>query len=237
MAEPATQAPDDLSLMPAGRLLKTAEVVELAELVARRAAKFQSVMGDLEATIRRRGDEAAASIAAAGFSPADQQAAAQKVADKARNELIKGSDETRWGLLRELSAADKAVGMTAELCGTPQAILARVGLGTPERSHYLTQLQGSGPVQLRNMVQLALATDNKVLGAALMHIIDGMPARERPFSAADLAERLVGEEARCVQQAIRRIRNDIQSALNANREFTSGRRRPLDRVKQAMGAR
>lgn len=237
MPETDIEIPDNLSLMPVGQLLPPAEVINLAEVVARRAAKFQGVLGELQATISRRGEEAARSAANAGFPLPEQQAAAKNVSGKARADLIKSSDETRWGFLRELAAAERAVAVTSELYASPQTVLARAGLGTPERSHLLAQLQGSGPVQLRNMAQLAMATGNKVLGAALQHIVDGMPARERPFSSADLAERLVGEETRALQGAIRSIRIAAQQAINANREFMAGRARPMDRIKLAMEAR
>ena len=46
------------------------------------------------------------------------------------------------------------------------------------------------------MAALSTATKNKTLGAALVTIIDRLPARSRPFSSAELAERLVGEEWR-----------------------------------------
>ncbi|MBD3785754.1 MAG: hypothetical protein IE922_02120 [Sphingomonadales bacterium] len=84
------------------------------------------------------------------------------------------------------------------------------------------------------MAALAVATNNKVLGAAIMAVLDRMPRRERPISTAELAERLVGEETRQVQDAITRIKLAAQSAININREFTAGKVRPLDRVKLAL---
>ena len=84
------------------------------------------------------------------------------------------------------------------------------------------------------MATLATATGNKVLGAALVSIIDQMPARSRPISTAELAERLVGEETRAVQEAVTRVKLATQEALNRNRQFQTGRGDPLSRVKQAL---
>jgi len=87
---------------------------------------------------------------------------------------------------------------------------------------------------LKNAALLAAATNNKVLGAALIAVIDRMPARSRPFSARDLADRLVGEEVRGVQSAIAAVKTASQRAINRNREWEAGRSRPLDRVKLAL---
>jgi len=58
--------------------------------------------------------------------------------------------------------------------------------------------------------------------------------RDRPISSAELAAALVGEETVAVQSAIAAIKHAAQSALNKNREFESGKVRPLDRVKLAL---
>lgn len=84
------------------------------------------------------------------------------------------------------------------------------------------------------MAKLATATGNKVLGAALLSIIDRMPARSRPFSAAELASALVGEEVRAMQAAIDTIRTAAQRALVRNREWERGRASPVDRIRLAL---
>ncbi|MEM6824438.1 MAG: hypothetical protein AAF566_04945 [Pseudomonadota bacterium] len=126
---------------------------------------------------------------------------------------------------------------TAALFASPQAVLARAGLGTPERTNYLAQLDGSGMVQLRNMAALAVATKNKPLGAAVMTLLDRMPPRSRPVSAQDLAERLVGEETRAVQDGIARVRETVQRAIVANRDFERGRSSPLDKIRLGLNSK
>lgn len=228
-------APDNHSpLPPPGKLIATAEVISLADHAVKRAEKLGTVIAGLEAGIARRGEEAAASAAAAGFPPEDQKAAAAKLAAKARAEVVTNSEDARWGYIKEVNAAAESVALTAALFASPQAVLARAGLGTPERTHFQTQLDGSGIVEIKNMAALAVATNNKVLGAAIMSVVDRMPRRERPLSTAELADRLVGEETRQVQDAITKIKLAAQSAINLNREFTAGRVRPLDRIKLAL---
>ena len=226
--------PTATPLPPPGKLMQSAEVISLAEHAARRAEKLGTVIDGLEAGIAKRGEDAAASAAAAGFPPGDQQSAARKVTAKARTEVAANSEYARWGYIKELNAASEAVATTAALFASPVAVLSRAGLGTPERTHYQQQLEGSGIVELRNMATLATATGNKVLGAALVSIIDQMPARSRPISTAELAERLVGEETRAVQEAVTRVKLATQEALNRNRQFQTGRGNPLSRVKHAL---
>ena len=119
-----------------------------------------------------------------------QKAAADKAAATARREVLTNSSDTRWQHLKELNAAAESLAATSALWASPVTVLARQGLGTTERTAYMQQLDGSGPVELTNAAALAVATKNRTLGAALVSIIDRMPARSRPFSAADLADKL-----------------------------------------------
>lgn len=227
MAEPAPLIPQTLAQTPA-------EVISLAEVALRRAEKFGRLIDTLDAGIAARAAEAAEAMARAGFPPDQQRAGADKATATARLEVTKNSEAARWEALRELNAAVESIATTAALWASPVIVLARHGLGTPERTNYQQQLAGAGPVELVNMAQLATASGNKVLGAALLSIIDRMPARSRPFSAADLASALVGEEVRAMQSAIDTIRASAQRALVRNREWERGRVSPLDRVKLAL---
>lgn len=231
MAEPAHQLPQTEA--PA---LAIADVISLAEVAARRAEKFGAMIDTLDAGVAKRAAEAADSLARAGFDPKDQQAAADKAAATARSEVVQNSSDARWERLKELQAASDSLAMTAQLWASPVTVLARAGLGTPERTAYQQQLEGSGIVDLKNAALLATATKNKTLGAALVSIIDRMPARSRPFSSAELADRLVGEEWRQVDTAIRAVREAARRSIIRNREYEAGKVRPLDRVKLALNS-
>ncbi|ABD55809.1 hypothetical protein [Jannaschia sp. CCS1] len=231
MADPAPSLPLDIPDKP---ILSTAEVVSLAEVAAKRAEKFGTLIDTLDAGVAKRAADAAESFSRAGFQPKDQQTAADKAAAIARREVVTNSSDTRWAHLKELSAASDSLATTAQLWASPVTVLARAGLGTPERSAYQQQLDGSGVVDLKNVALLAVATNNKALGAAIVSIIDRMPARSRPFSAQDLADKLVGEETRSVQAAIAAVKLAAQRAINRNREYEAGRVRPMDRVKLAL---
>jgi len=231
MADPAPSLPLEIPDKP---ILTTAEVVSLAEVAARRAEKFGTLIDTLESGVNKRAADAAESLVRAGFQPKDQQAAADKAAAIARREVVTNSSDARWAHLKELNAAADSLATTAQLWASPVTVLARAGLGTQERTNFQRQLDGSGIVDLRNAALLAVATDNKVMGAAIVAILDRMPARSRPFSAQDLADKLVGEETRGVQAAIAAVKQATQRAINRNREYETGRVRPLDRVKLAL---
>jgi hypothetical protein len=233
MAEPALNdnPPIPLSTVP---ILGVADVISLAEVAAKRAEKFGATIDTLAKGVAARASEVEASLLNADFPRRDIEAAVAKAAAKARAEVTANSSDARWNALRELDAAAASLETTAQLYANPVAVLARAGIGTAERTNFLTQLSGAGPVELRQMALLAASTGNRVMGAALVSIIDRMPRKDRPFSAADLAERLVGDETRKVQAAIAAVRHAAQTAIVRNRSWESGKARPLNRIKLAL---
>jgi len=164
----------------------------------------------------------------------DQQAAADKARAKARAEVTANSSDARWADLRELAAAADGLALTEALYASPQAVLARAGLGDPRRTDLLKQLSGAGPAELRQMAALAVATKDAVLGAVLQTVNDRLPRRDRPISSAQLAAALVGDETRAVQAAVAGIKATVQRAIVANRDFERGRASALDKVKLAL---
>lgn len=232
MAEPAhDQTPDPITK---GKLLGSADLVSLAEFAAKRAEKLGKTIETLAAGIEARAAEVAGSLAKAGFDPRAQAEAADKARAKARTEVITNSSEARWAEIRQLVAAAEGLALTETLFASPQAVLTRAGLGTPERTDLMKQVAGAGPAEMRQLAALAVATGNKVLGAALQSVNDRLPRRDRAISSAELAEALVGAETRAVQASIAAIRTAAQRAINLNREFEAGRSRPVEKVKLAL---
>lgn len=230
MAEPALNTPD----MTAGRLLPLGELVTLAEFTQRRADKLAKMIGTLEQGADTRASEVTASLAGAGFDPRAQRDAATKAKAKALTELRQNSEAARYEVLRELVAATTGLETTEALFASPQAVLARAGIGTRERSDMMLQLEGAGPAELRNMALLAVATKNIVLGAAVQAVVDRMPVKSRPISTQQLADALVGEETRKVKAAIAAVRHASQQSININREFERGKAQTLERVRLAL---
>ena len=238
MAQPAfppdpkdTTPPIPFSNTPA---LATADVINLAEVAAKRAAKFAAMIDSLEAGPAARAAEVGRSLADANFPRRDVEAAVAKAQAAARTEVQKNSTDARWQSIRELVASAESLETTAALWASPVTVLSRAGLGSDERTNFMRQIEGAGPVELRNMAVHAAATGNRVLGAALVSIVDRMPRKDRPFSASELAEKLVGVETKSVQDAVAAVRNAAQRAIMRNREFEQRRVNPVDRVKMAL---
>lgn len=218
----------------AGKLLPKAELIDLAVFAAKRAEKLGQTIANLTAGAEAQAAEVARSLAAAGFDPKMQADAADKARAKARATIIANSSDARWAEIKQLVAAADGLALTEALYASPQAVLARAGLGDARRTDLMAQVAGAGPAEVRQLAMLAVATKDVVLGAAIQSVNDRLPRRDRPISSAELAAALVGEETQAVQSAIAAIKTAAQSALNKNREFESGKVRPLDRVKLAL---
>lgn len=238
MPEPAPIPLNEIPIVPiaqiGGKLLNGGELVNLAEYASRRADKFAATIATLEAGIAARAAEAAESLAKADFPREAQKQAAAKMGAKARAEVKQASDAARWETLKELNAAAESLALTASLYASPVVVLSRQGLGSPERSAYQMQVASAGPTELANLATFAIATQNRALGAALLSALDAMPARSRPFSAQELADKLCGDETRAVLASVEAIRTANQRAINANRAFLRGRTDPLAAVTMAL---
>ena len=233
MAEPAHDLtpPIPFGNTPA---LATADVISLAEVAAKRAAKFAAMIDTLETGPAARAAEVGRSLSGVGMPRRDVEAAVAKAEVAARTEVQHNSSDARWQSIKELVASAESLGTMAQLWASPVVVLSRAGLGSDERTNFMRQIEGAGPVELTNIAVHAAATGNRVLGAALVSLIDRMPRKDRPFSAAELAEKLVGAETKAVQNAIAAVRNAAQRAIVRNREFEQRRVNPIDRVKMAL---
>lgn len=238
MPEPAPIPLNEIPIVPiahiGGKLLNGGELVNLAEYASRRAEKFAATIATLEAGIAARAAEAAESLAKADFPREAQKQAAAKMGAKARAEVTQASDAARWETLKELNAAAESLALTASLYASPVVVLSRQGLGSPERSAYQMQVASAGPTELANLATFAIATQNRALGAALLSALDAMPARSRPFSAQELADKLCGDETRAILASVEAVRTANQRAINANRAFLRGRTDPLAAVTMAL---
>lgn len=147
------------------------------------------------------------------------------------------SDDERWAILRQLDAVASGLSASEALWASPVIALARAGIGTDRRTNFAAQLAGAGPAELKTAATLAVATSDRVLGAAVAALLDRMPARQRVVSPAELAERLIGDDVRQARAGIAAVRQAQQRAMNADREFASGRRNATARISQALAER
>ena len=157
-----------------------------------------------------------------------------------RREVDRETEASRWEVLKSLKRAEEEILAVESQYATPAVLLAREGLGSDKRSRYLEQLSHSGPAEVRNFAAHAVATKDKVLGAAVLSRLDALNKRDRDLvgvTRQELAEALVGADFQNAQAAIARVKNRLREALNANRAFSTGSRRLRAQSKIAMGLR
>ncbi len=104
-------------------ILGTADVISLAEVAARRAAKFGGMIDSLVNGLAARASEVEQSLIRADFDRRDIDAAVAKSVAKARAEVPANSSKARWAALRELDAAAASLETTAQLYASPVAVL------------------------------------------------------------------------------------------------------------------
>lgn len=235
----AKLAPDDTppTLPAAGTLYGLPELAEAVATASHLEEKHRALIARLEAAILKQSQDAADSARRAGFGKLDAQNAGTKMGVKARNDVRKLSDDDRWAILRQLDAVASGLSASEALWASPVVALARMGLGTDKRTNFAAQLAGAGPAELKTAATLAVATSDRILGAAVAALLDRMPARQRVVSPAELAERLIGEDVRQARAGIAAVRQAQQRAMNADREFASGRRNATARISQALAER
>src|SRR5690606_30331450 len=151
-----------------------------------------------------------------------------------RKELADESADLRRTYVRQLAeAADSAKG-AEELYRSSVGLLMRKTLGSEARSRYLEQTQHSGPEELRHFAILAAATGNLDLAAALVTRVERFPAADRPFSRAELADRLVGDELREVRLALATAQLAAAEGLDADTRFETGQTNAHRRLELSM---
>lgn len=106
---------------------------------------------------------------------------------------------------------------------SPAQMLARYSLGSERRSRILQQIAASGPAELESLAELAAATRDMELAAALCSRIYELPPAKRSFSPQELADVLLGEEFRSVNRSLMEIERLGQEALNDDTSFETGR--------------
>lgn len=151
-----------------------------------------------------------------------------------RRELAKESHDLRLAYTRQLSEIAARSKEAQQHYGSTVAHLMRRTLGSEMRSRYAQQIERSGRAELKSMAELAAATRNEDLAAALIGRVSEIRAQDRPFAARDLADHLVGDELREVRQALARAQLASLEALDADTRFETGKSNPHRRMELAV---
>jgi hypothetical protein len=140
-----------------------------------------------------------------------------------RAELRRKSDDARLALVREAGRLRDEVAAVRAHYQSPMQCLMRENLGSERRSRLLGQIANSGVTELASLAAFAAATKDKELGAALCTRVSMLPVHDRPFSAHELADALVGEDHRRVTQAILETERIAIETLHSDSAFETGR--------------
>jgi hypothetical protein len=120
---------------------------------------------------------------------------------------------------------------------SPAQLLARHTLGSERRSRIMQQIDSSGHAELLSFAELAVATGDKDLGAALGSRVFAMAPDDRPFDVNELASALVGEEWQEVNKALDEVEGAAIDALRLDRDFETGRLDGTDMIEKALRQR
>jgi hypothetical protein len=169
-----------------------------------------------------------------GLEARDRNSMITKALNGHRHELVRNSKDDRLALTRELAEMAERVRKAEALYRSPMQLLMRETLGSERRSRLQQQIAESGPVELAGLAELAAATKDKELAAALCGRVHGMKRDERPFNSGELAEILFGELHRELSQALVEADRRVLEALNADQEFETGKSNPQRTLEIAM---
>jgi hypothetical protein len=84
------------------------------------------------------------------------------------------------------------------------------------------------------MAQVAVATQNVPLAAAVLSLLDRMPSKDRPFGPVELASAMKLDDYLKVQEYIKLGDARLQGILVAIRTWNQGKANPLNTVQLAL---
>lgn len=247
VSEPSTAPNPFTGFSPSVGLPSTeAEVAQLAAKAGELAAAFEANVANLSAHVdaaRQKSRERHSSIIPECV-PKSRIAGITRLVDDAverdvreyRAMLVKETEASRTDQLRQLDAARAKLAAMVAVHPSPVALLSAQGLGSDERSRYHQQIAHAGAAELGNLARLAVATGNRLLGAAVLARLDTFPREHRPFSAQHLAEALVGQQHRELTAAHAAADAAFQRAINRNRELARGAASPASRIATGLSA-
>lgn len=227
-----------MNLNQVSPLLSPQQIGELAsnlDAIHTRALKaIQRLQSDIDA---RKAEIANRWKSAPGVSAGDLARFAQNETVAAVRQIKDNSKAELDKLLKDAGAPHAQLVSQREFYSSPAKVLARAALGDPKRTEYLHQLAYAGPAELGHMAQVAVATQNVPLAAAVLSLLDRMPSKDRPVGPAELAHAMRLDDFLKVQEYIKLGDARLQGILVAIRTWTAGKSNPLDTVQLAMRER
>ena len=194
--------------------------------------RHDNLVRNAEANLERRRQDLERSLD--GISERDRKSMVNKAVVGHRVELAGQSKDERLAMTRELAALSETVRSASTHYTSPMQMLMRDTLGSERRSRIQQQIEHSGPVELASLAELAAATRDRELAAALCGRVHGIKRDDRPFNAGELAEVMFGEQHRELAQALVEAERRVLEALQADQKFETGSGNPQRALQIAM---
>jgi len=218
-------------------LLSVSEIAALASLLDAIHTKTLKSIERLNKDIATRKSEIANRWKNASISMEDQARYAESETRASVLQIRENAQAELNALLKSVGAPHAQLIAQRQFWSSPVQVLARSGLGSQERSHYVTQLQHAGPSELAHMAQVAVSTKNEPLAAAVLGLLDRLPTKDRSISAQHLARAMQLESYAKVTEYIKLGDARLQGVIIAVRSFNSGRANPINTVALALRER
>jgi len=223
-----------MNLNQVSPLLSPQQIGELASNLDAIHTRTVKAIQRLQADIDARKAEIANRWKSAGIDAADKARFAQSETVAAVRQIKDNSVKELDKLLKDAGAPHAQLVSQRDFYSSPAKVLSRAALGDPKRTEYINQLAYAGPAELGHMAQVAVATQNVPLAAAVLSLIDRMPSKDRPFGPVELASAMKLDDYLKVQEYIKLGAARLQGILVAIRTWNQGKANPLNTVQLAL---
>lgn len=224
-------------------MLNSDQLQQLETQLAERSAALTARLSKLEESIteeRARIDaEEAAQLRSA---PRETKSALRQTWDRTRrkkisdlrHKLVEDSARDREDILSKVRDHSDEVEQTLALHANPVQILSREGLGESRRSDLQIQLHDAGPAELQATADLAIATQDRTLAAAVLVTADRDRKRHPRFERVRFAELVLGEGPAEFRKRLEAVKLTMIAMQNANRSFESGTSNSIEKISMGL---
>lgn len=223
-----------MNLNQVSPLLTPSEIGSLASSLDSLHTRVLTALQRLQSDIDARKAEIANRWKSAGIGMADMARFAEHETLASVRQIKANAEAELDGYLKAAGAPHAQLIAQRDFYSSPVKVLSRAALGTPQCTEYLQQLAYAGPAELAHMAQVAVATQNVPLAAAVLSLLDRMPSKDRPFGPADLAHAMKLEDYLKVQEYIKLGDARLQGILVSIRTWKQGRSNPINTVQLAL---
>ena len=223
-----------MNLNQVSPLLSPQQIGELASNLDAIYSRALKAIQRLQADIDARKAEIANRWKSAGIDAADKARISQSETMAAVRQIKDNSVKELDKLLKDAGAPHAQLVSQRDFYSSPAKVLSRAALGDPKRTEYINQLAYAGPAELGHMAQVAVATQNVALAAAVLSLLDRMPSKDRPFGPVELASAMKLDDYLKVQEYIKLGDARLQGILVAIRTWNQGKSNPLNTVQLAL---